>query len=639
MIFNLRTILMRGLGLALALMLLLPALQPAGLAHEPGPEPPATVRELEHYIREILEREGVPGIILSIVEDGQESWRAGIGLADIESRLPVSEDTIFRIGSISKMFASIAVMQLVEQGELNLDQRLSDLAPEIEFSNPWEENHPVRLVHLLEHTSGFEDLHLREYAYDNSGITLQEALAFNPYSRAARWPPGMYFSYSNSGPAVAAYIVEKESGQSFEDYVREHIFVPLGMENTAYDLNPQSAARLSKSYTPGRRAAMPYSNILMPPSGGVNSTAGDMMHLIQTLINRGTYQGQVLLSPEAVASMEKPSSSLAARQGLQVGYGLGIFSIPEREFLFYGHDGGIDGFVSDLGYLPEAQSGYFFSLNAASHRASQEVASLIRSYLTRDLAPPDPPAHSAAAEIGLNLSESYSGYYESFTPRQEWLAVFDKILGIVRVRHTGDTLLVNPLVGSAPLRLVPVSEVLFRDPEETLATTAFAADENGLPLMFIRGGMAGNFRATPDWSAVGRLVLAGFSAIMIASIYPVGLVAGLLRFLKRNPRPVNMLLWALPILGATSLILAFMILISTGFPVLGKFSIWTAALWMLTVLFAIFTLAGLAVALASLLRRDISLIFRVYSLLLALAASIALLYLALEGLIGIRTWI
>jgi CubicO group peptidase (beta-lactamase class C family) len=126
----------------------------------------------------------------------------------------VTADTLFRIGSVSKSFAALAALRLQEEGKLKLADTVRQWVPEVAFTNPWEATDPVRLVHLMEHTTGFDDIHLREYAHNEpTPIALKDALAFGAPSRVCRWRPGSRMAYCNSGPAVFAAVVERVSGQ------------------------------------------------------------------------------------------------------------------------------------------------------------------------------------------------------------------------------------------------------------------------------------------------------------------------------------------------------------------------------------------------------------------------------------------
>src|SRR5688500_14570877 len=124
--------------------------------------PPRTSDELRARIDTILVRERIPGAGIALVADGQIVWSGGVGLADRETRRPVDADTLFRVGSITKTFIALAVMKLVEEGRLDLDARVADLAPEIEMENAWADEAPVTVAHLLEHTAGFDDMRPNE---------------------------------------------------------------------------------------------------------------------------------------------------------------------------------------------------------------------------------------------------------------------------------------------------------------------------------------------------------------------------------------------------------------------------------------------------------------------------------------------
>ena len=132
------------------------------------------------------------------------------------------------------MFVSLAILKLQEQGLVSLKDKVRDLVPEIEFKNPWSKTAPVLVEHLLEHTTGWDDIHLTEYALNDPALSLKQGLDYHPHSRTSRWMPGTRMAYCNSGPPVAAYIVEKITGQTFEDYVEEHFFQPMGMESMTF---------------------------------------------------------------------------------------------------------------------------------------------------------------------------------------------------------------------------------------------------------------------------------------------------------------------------------------------------------------------------------------------------------------------
>ena len=216
--------------LAKVIVFLLALAGPA-LANEEAPQP-ETLEELKEAIGDVLVENNVPAVGIAMVDVDGEVWVDALGKANLEQDIEADADSMFRIGSTTKMLVSLSVLKLVEEGRLSLDDKLADLAPDIEFENPWEESDPVRVVHLLEHTTGWDELHLPEYAHnDPRPASLKEGLDFHPHSRVSRWKPGSRMSYCNSGPAVAAYVIEKVTGQVFEEFVQQNVLCSIGHGN------------------------------------------------------------------------------------------------------------------------------------------------------------------------------------------------------------------------------------------------------------------------------------------------------------------------------------------------------------------------------------------------------------------------
>src|SRR5690348_5894011 len=150
-----------GIALFLAVIILLPAVS-LHAQEKSAPPPPKTLEELQKAIKSELDKNHVPGAGVALVSRGELLWCGGFGDADIASKKPVTCDTEFRVGSISKSFVALALLKLQEQGKIKLEARLHDVAPEIPMKNPWESVHPVRIVNLLEHTAGFDDMEASE---------------------------------------------------------------------------------------------------------------------------------------------------------------------------------------------------------------------------------------------------------------------------------------------------------------------------------------------------------------------------------------------------------------------------------------------------------------------------------------------
>jgi CubicO group peptidase (beta-lactamase class C family) len=611
--------------------------------HEKDEEkpPPHSVAELEQRIRAILEETHTPGVGAALVTKDEVPWVAGIGKADVAADKDVTTDTLFRVGSISKSFASLAVLKLQEEGKLHLEDRIRERAPEVAFTNRWEDTEPVRLAHVLEHTAGIDDIALCEYAASDPTIGLRDALAFHPSSRTARWRPGTHFSYSNSGPVVAAYVVEKAAGMRFEDYIQEQFFDPLEMKTASYFLTETVKRNLAKSYGRDRSREIPYWHIIDRPSGSISATPREMAYLVQMFLNRGKYKGGTLLKPVSIERMETPVTTLAGQQGIRAGYALGNFTSSYKGFLFHGHSGGIEGFLSSYSYLPDHGVGYFFAINAGNGEAVKQIGDLLRAYLTHDLSKPETPTTFAVSADGLR---TWAGYYEPITPRQEVAHFLERLAGIVYIKAEDGKLQARPLVGESEA-LIPVAEGQFRTKDDPIATVAFLRDDSGESILQSNAGsMRGNFRAIPAWLAWTEGLLTAFSLTLMLSSVLFALIWVPRKLFRRMKDVPGLSIRVIPLLGILCLAGAFVLLTLAGvdadalFARFGKMTIWSVAFCALTWLFALATVAGLLQIIRARgwpIRRGVY----IHALLVSLANVLVLSYLAYWGIIGLRTWV
>ena len=201
---------------------------------------PQTTEELTRAIAMVLEETNTPGAGVVLVSRDAILLSTGIGLADRASKAPVTPDTMFRAGSISKSFTALAILKLQEAGQLKLEDRVRDLAPQAKFENPWEDSEPVRLIHLLEHTAGFDEISLREFATSRPASRLEEDINFDPRPRTSRWRPGQFCSYSNADYSLAGY---GHDGTTPRPY--EHI---IGRPSGALSCTPSELGHLAQMH-------------------------------------------------------------------------------------------------------------------------------------------------------------------------------------------------------------------------------------------------------------------------------------------------------------------------------------------------------------------------------------------------------
>jgi len=256
-----------------------PSAQAPAVAPQPGQPPGFTKADFETFLDALipsqLRNRNIAGAVVSVVKDGQVLFQKGYGYADFKSKNPVLPDqTLFRPGSISKLFTTTAVMQLVEQGKLELDRDVNDY---LDFAIPKTYPEPVTLRQLLTHTAGFEDTLKDLFVAHERDLKPLRAYLLNEMP-ARIFPPGKVPSYSNYGFTVAGYIVERVSGEKFERYIDNHILKPLRMTNSTFDqpLPPQLAPQMSKGYLNASKKPREFEFVQAAPAGALSTTAADM---------------------------------------------------------------------------------------------------------------------------------------------------------------------------------------------------------------------------------------------------------------------------------------------------------------------------------------------------------------------------
>jgi CubicO group peptidase (beta-lactamase class C family) len=484
-------------------------------ADEPKTPPARSLEELDRRLGKALTDAHIPGASVAIIQDDKVVFSKGYGLADVAAKTAVTPDTVFRAGSISKSIVGIAVMMLVEEGKLDLNAKLADLAPEIHFDNPWEATDPVRVVNLLEHTTGFNDISFHHYMIAGDVPLSQAVQLYGPYR--SRWKPGTFAQYSNAPPVIAGYLVEKASGMRWADFTRTRIFEPLGMTSAHWTLAPEIADRMSKSYSgPNATIEEPYVDIVGKPAGSLDITPSDLAKLALFLINRGSVNGKQLLKPESVARIETTTSTLGSQHGLTAGYGLGNYAMPGEKAVFRGHNGGIDGFGATYFYNAEHKAGAVLMVNSAQGGADT-LQEAIMGYLERDW----PPAVVAELKPRAAEIEGLAGYYQTLTPRQAVLAPLEHIFSWTPVEVKNGAIWINGTQRRA------VGPLLFQKQELAVPNVVFVETQDGPRLIT----MLGADRRVPMYEVAAKALGAILYVALLAFslIYALVWIVGLLR--------------------------------------------------------------------------------------------------------------
>lgn len=616
--------------------LALVAITAAGFAQDGEDEefvPATSLEELDERVASIVEDNELVGMSLALADRDGVYWRGAYGYSDLENGTEMTVDTPLRAGSISKSVTSLLAMQAVEDGLVSLDDRVTDLVPHIAISNRFAETDPVRLVHLLEHTAGWDDIHMKEYGNFPESVTLRQGLIDHPNSRTSRWAPGRYMSYANAGPAVAGHILETLHGEDFETLARTGVFEPLGMSSATFGQRASDFEQISRSYT-DPDTPYPPTRIYAGPSGSMAVTAGDLAELGRLYLNRGRVGEMQLLSEAAIERIETPMTTLAARQGIRTGYGLGNYTSRHDGVLYHGHNGAIDGFVAELGYRIDAGEAFVILLNMPDGTAMSAIRRELVGWIHARHPTPEPLAVIDDVEL-----EAYAGWYRQITPRNAMFTPLGNVADNVLVRVEGDHLVVSSDFGQTDAHLYPGGNHQFAREGNSVASLSFTEVDDAL---YLGIPLAGTYVPdsqlavmTPALLFAG-LVLAAALIIVFFLIWGIGRLAGAFKTSNRWR------VWAWPTLSYLALATLFVALIGTlSGGLSGMVSAFSgpspAALTIMasSIAAAVFSL----LAIWSLLRApEVSWGARIPAGLVTLIVAAFSLWLAMEGWIGIRVW-
>lgn len=361
--------------------------------------------------------------VVAVMKGGEMLFAKGYGYRDIEKQLPVNpETTAFRVGSITKLFAWMSVMQLVEQGKLDLDADVNIYLTNFKIKDTYP-GKPVTLRHLLTHTPGFEDgaggYMITEDA--NRVIGLAESMAKYQPTRVNE--PGKVTSYSNYGTALAGLIVENVSGVPFNDYVKQNIYDVLGMNHSTIDepLPAELAVDQALAYSSdGEYTPLAYSYITnFGPAGAMTASAYDMAILAKALLNDGAYDERRILQPETLQQML--NENLAATESTG-GFGLGFYWRHINNKTMFGHNGATGKYFSDFTMVPEDDLMVFVSFSGVGGAAI--MSSFMQKFYSHFF-PADMPAIEPPADFA-NRAAKYEGTY------QGWRNNFTQLEGATR---------------------------------------------------------------------------------------------------------------------------------------------------------------------------------------------------------------
>jgi len=498
---------------------------PATSSQALGPTDPV---ELEAFLDDLLEgyleEYHIAGAAVAVVKDGKLFFAKGYGYADIEKGVPVdAEQTIFRIGSVGKTFTWTAVMQLVEQGKLDLE---ADVNTYLDFRIPDTYPEPIRLRNLLTHTSGFEQRLLAGGVLGAGASPVIPAREWLVSHMSARMrPPGEAASYSNFNAMLAGYIVARVSGQPYDQYIQEHILDPLGMAHSSARLQtpPDLSAHASVGYTysGGILKALPNFTARSSaglPSGMHQASVTDMARFMIAHLQGGRYSDGNI--PEArilnESTMQQMHSTLYTADPRLLGLAHGLSDYSDNGQRTLGHSGYFPPMRSELMLLPDQNLGVFLAYNTDVGVLTREHEGFQRAFFDHyypalAIEPIQPPADFAGRA---------SRFVGSYRINDMAGTTVLKVLGLmeaIEISDPGDGTL---LVGKQ--RFVEVEPLYFRQVDGPFGI-AFREDDRGRVTHLFTDRMTYVAYEKLDWYETRgfHLLLALGSVLIFLSMIPV----------------------------------------------------------------------------------------------------------------------
>ncbi len=434
---------------------------------------------IDGLMQATLESFPIAGATVSLVKDGVPIVTKGYGYADLTTRRRVvAEHTLFRIGSISKLFVWTAVMQLVEQGKLDLRADVNTYLGRLKVPATYPE--PVTLTHLMTHTAGFEDQVIGLFAKAPESRTLEQILLDELPARVRA--PGSSASYSNHGTGLAALIVERVSGQSWNDYVEANILGPLKMTRTTFrqPVPAPLSEGLSRGYrfSGGEANAQSFEYIPLAPVGAASATATDMANFMIAHLHRGRFGEGRILGEATAETMQRELFSHAPEMN-PMRHGFMDVSVNGQQVI--GHGGATFWFHSLMVLLPEHDLGFFVSVNTdAGQRA---ILAMYQAFMNHYFAQTDPQAIAPADATKL---ARFAGVYRANRYSHRTLARLGALLSAVDVTVTGqgrlETRNLTAFPGGRPVTVtewVQTGSLAFRELHGA-RMLAFREDERGV---------------------------------------------------------------------------------------------------------------------------------------------------------------
>lgn len=438
---------------------------------------------LRESITRLLAEQRLSGAVWATVSDSHGIVTDASGFRNVRTREALRPTDKVHVGSVSKTILAAGLLRLATLSTLDLDDPILTHLPDLPLENPWKDAHPVTIRHLLDHTSGLTDTRLW-HVFSTSATPdtpLETVILNSPGSLRVQARPGAMYSYSNLGYTVLGMVIEKVSGQRYEDYLDDHVLAPLGMTNSTFHFTSQegdhSDDRLAYGHFDGGEpvSAMPMH---IRPAGQFTTTAGDMGMFLRFLMSDGMIDGQPFIRTDLLRSLGKPTTTDAAKHGVPVGDALGAYSRDRYGVVGLAKNGNILGFSAMIYLFLGERKAFFIAHNTDSESAAYDV---FNQTLVEHLALPTRPFLMAGKPTEPDIAR-WDGYYVPVITKVEPFGLLDVVFSHTRVRTSGIGATLAPFQGN-PRELTYQGDRLFSMSDRTRISHAFYEDEDGTLLI------------------------------------------------------------------------------------------------------------------------------------------------------------
>jgi CubicO group peptidase (beta-lactamase class C family)/D-alanyl-D-alanine dipeptidase len=415
----------------------------------------AAVEALTGFIEHEMADKALPALSIALVEDQETVWAEGFGWADPERETPATAATVYRVGSVSKLFTDLGIMQLVERGEIDLDAPITEYLADFNPENP--DGEPITLRQLMSHRSGLVREPPTGHYFDDTGTSLEATVRSLNATRLV-YPPTTRTKYSNAGVATVGYVLQRLRAEPFADYLQHAVLEPLGMRNSAFQPTPEVKRRLATasmwSYH-GEPFVAPTFELGTSPAGSMYAPVTDLARFLSAVFADGVGVNGPVVSATTLREMLTPQFAAPdARTGFGIGFALGELDGHPR----VGHGGAIYGFATELAALPDEKLGVVAvttmdGANAVVGRIADYALQLMLAVGRGDPLPSPVTTSAVSEDIARAAVGRYVGSNQvvEIVQRPQALYAWVRRPGMrLRLRARGDTLIVDDRLSYGP---------------------------------------------------------------------------------------------------------------------------------------------------------------------------------------------